>query len=96
LCRSGLEVITPTAADRAEVLRTIYDELCRGVIRDESRTRFQGVIDRLIEDGAEGVILACTEIELLIGPADSAVPVFPTTRLHARAAIDYALGPVLR
>lgn len=87
----GLEVITPNEDDRADVHRVIYDELCRGVIREASRTRYRAVIDGLVADGAEGVILACTEIELLIGQGDSPVPVFPTTRLHARAAVDYAL-----
>jgi aspartate racemase len=91
LAGRGLDVLIPSGEDRADVHRIIYDELCRGVIRDESRTRYRAIIDRLAEDGAEGVILACTEIELLVGQSDSPVPVFPTTRLHARAAVDRAL-----
>ena len=67
------------------VHRVIYEELCVGVVRAESRAAYQDVIGRLVADGAEGIILGCTEIELLIGPEDSPVPVFPTTRLHAEA-----------
>jgi aspartate racemase len=87
----GLTVLVPDADDRAAVHRIIYDELCRGVIRDESRQLYRQAIDRLVAAGAEGIILGCTEIELLIGPADSPVPVFPTTRLHVEAAVTAAL-----
>ncbi len=90
----GLRVLVPDAADRAAVHRIIYDELCRGVVREESQTVYRQVIDRLVAAGAQGVILGCTEIELLIGPADSPVPVFPTTRLHVEAAVDAALSDV--
>jgi aspartate racemase len=68
-----------------------HGELVRGEIRDESRTAYQGVIERLVDRGAQGVILGCTEIELLIGPEDCSVPVCPSTRLHAQAAVDFAL-----
>jgi aspartate racemase len=88
----GLEVLTPPPDDRAEIHRIIYDELCLGVIREESREIGRGVIKRLAEAGAEGVVLGCTEIELLIGAEDSPVPVFATTRLHAAAAVDAALS----
>jgi len=91
LARHGLRVLVPAADDRAEVHRVIYEELCVGDVRDESRGRYRDVIARLVEAGAEGVVLACTEIELLIAPADSPVPVFPTTRLHVQAAVDAAL-----
>jgi aspartate racemase len=91
LAQHGLRVLVPPADDRAEVHRVIYEELCLGDVRDESRGRYRDVIARLVEAGAEGVVLACTEIELLIGPADSPVPVFPTTRLHVQAAVDAAL-----
>ena len=64
----------------------IYDELCLGVVRRESRAAYVAVIDRLAGAGAEGVVLGCTEIELLIGPDDVDLPVFPTTRLHVEAA----------
>lgn len=87
----GLEVLTPGKADRKTVHRIIYEELVAGVIRPESRTAYRGVIARLIEDGAEGIILGCTEIMLLVGPEDSEVPLFDTTTLHARAAVRLAL-----
>ena len=69
----------------------IYEELCLGIVRDESRTAYQKVIKDLVAAGAEGIILGCTEIELLIGPGHSPVPVFPTARIHAQAAVDAAL-----
>ena len=81
----------PDAADRADVHRIIFDELVRGVVSDASRDVYGGVIERLVAEGAEGVVLGCTEIELLIGPADSPVLLFPTTRIHAAAAVDAAL-----
>lgn len=92
LAGHGLEVLTPDAEGRALVHRVIYDELCLGVVQDESRARYQDVIGELVGAGAEGVVLGCTEIELLIGPGDSPVPVFPTTTLHARAAVEAALA----
>ncbi|MFJ3103218.1 aspartate/glutamate racemase family protein [Streptomyces sp. NPDC086835] len=92
LAGHGLEVLTPDAEGRALVHRVIYDELCLGVVRDESRVRYQKVIGELVDAGVEGVVLGCTEIELLIGPGDSPVPVFPTTRLHALAAVEAALA----
>jgi aspartate racemase len=88
----GLSVLVPEAADRAEVHRIIYDELCLGVIREESRQIYREIIRRLVEAGAQGVVLGCTEIELLVAAADSPVPVFPTTRLHVQAAVDAALA----
>lgn len=92
LAGHGLEVVVPGAADRALVHRVIYEELCLGVVREHSRAEYRGVIERLVENGCAGVILGCTEIELLIGPDDSPVPIFATTRLHAEAAVDLALG----
>jgi aspartate racemase len=88
----GLEVCVPDAEGRALVHRVIYQELCRGQVRDDSRRAYRQIIDGLVAAGAQGVILGCTEIELLIGPADSPVPVFPTATLHARAAVDAALA----
>ena len=73
--------------------RVIYEELRRGIIDETSRRRFQEVIGRLVDAGASGVILGCTEIELLVDQGDSPVPVFPTTRIHASAAVDAALAP---
>jgi amino-acid racemase len=91
--RHGLQVIVPNPADRATAHHIIYDELCRGIIRDDSRQHYRDIIGRLISSGAEGVILGCTEIELLISAADVTVPVFPTTQLHADAAVTHALKP---
>lgn len=85
----GVEVVTPDADDRREVSRIIYEELCHNVVRDESRGVYREVIGRMA--GLQGVILGCTEVELLIGADDVAVPVFPTTLLHAQAAVDFAL-----
>ncbi|MFB6622250.1 aspartate/glutamate racemase family protein [Streptomyces sp. NPDC056374] len=87
----GLDVQVPDADGRALVHHVIYDELCRGIVREESRAAYQKVITDLVAAGAEGIILGCTEIELLIGPEDSPVPIFPTARLHAKAAVDAAL-----
>jgi aspartate racemase len=69
----------------------IYDELVLGIVREESRAAYRRIIAALADRGAQGVILGCTEIELLVGPDDSPVPVFATTRLHAAAALDLAL-----
>ena len=88
----GLDVFVPEAPDRADVHRIIYEELCLGIVRDESRQLYREVVDRLVARGAEGVILGCTEIELLIGPDDVDVPVFPTTALHVEAAVAAALA----
>ncbi|GIG64451.1 aspartate racemase [Phytomonospora endophytica] len=88
----GPTVLVPGEDDQRVVHEVIYDELCLGVVREESRVAYREVIARLVERGAEGVILGCTEIELLVGPSDSPVPVFPTTRLHCEAAIELALA----
>lgn len=93
LAARGLDVIVPDAEGRALVHRVIYEELCLGVVREESRAGYQRVIGDLVREGAEGVILGCTEIELLIGQEHSPVPVYPTTRLHAEAAVRAALEP---
>ena len=87
-----LDVLVPGADDRALVHRVIYDELCRGEVRDVSRTAYSAVIDRLRAQGAEAVILGCTEIMLLVKPEDSAVPLFDTTGIHAEAAVERALS----
>ncbi|WP_369137846.1 aspartate/glutamate racemase family protein [Modestobacter versicolor] len=91
LAAAGLEVLVPGPDDRAEVHRVVYEELCLGVVRPASRAAYQQVVARLVAAGAEGVVLGCTEIELLLGPGDVPVPVFPTTRLHAEAAVAEAL-----
>ena len=87
----GFEVLVPEPDDRALVHRIIYDELVAGQIHEASRAAYREVIARLVEAGAEGVILGCTEIMLLIGPQDSAVPLFDTTQLHAEAAVRLAI-----
>jgi len=92
LATHGIEVIVPSAADRTVVHRIIYEELCLGVVREESRETHRRIIDRLVAAGAEGVVLGCTELELLVRAADAPVPVFPTTRLHAAAAVSQALA----
>jgi aspartate racemase len=91
--RHGLHVIVPEPGDRALVHRVIYDELCVGVVRDDSREEYRRVMARLVERGAEAILLGCTEIELLVGPEDASVPTFDTTRLHAERAVDLALEP---
>lgn len=92
LTSHGLRVLIPPPDDRAEVHRIIYDELCLGVVREESRQAYRDAIVRLVQAGAEGVVLGCTEIELLISNTDSPVPVFPTTLLHVEAAVDASLA----
>lgn len=90
---AGLEVRVPGEEGRELVHRVVYDELCLGVVREESRHRYREVIADLVADGAQGVVLGCTEIELLVGPGDSPVPLFPTARIHALAAVEAALAP---
>ena len=92
LAGHGLTVLTPSAEDRAIVHRIIYDELCVGIISDESRREYQRIMSGLVAAGAQGIILGCTEIELLIRPMDATVPVFPTTRIHVEAAVTAALA----
>ena len=90
--RHGIQVLVPDEADRQLVHRVIYEELCLGTVREESRQAYREVIARLVAQGAQAVILGCTEIGLLVGDADARVPLFDTTLLHARAAADQALG----
>ena len=91
--RNGLAVIVPEADERAEIHRVIYDELCLGAIRDASRETFRTIMANLVARGAEGLILGCTEIGLLVGADDTTVPVFDTARIHAEDAVDWALSP---
>ncbi len=88
----GLDVRVPDAPDRTIVHDVIFEELVRGDVREESRRRFVEIIERMVEDGAQGVIAGCTEIELLVRPEDVPCPYFPTTSLHAEAAVDAALA----
>jgi aspartate racemase len=87
-----LDVLIPDDADRGVVHKIIYDELCMGLVRDVSRAEYRRIIQRLVDQGAQGVILGCTEISMLVGPSDSPVPLFDTTSLHARKAAERALG----
>jgi aspartate racemase len=87
----GLEVITPDKADRDIVHRVIYNELCQGKIEASSKAEYVRIMAELVKQGAEGIILGCTEIMLLVGQADSPVPVFDTTTIHAVVAVDFAL-----
>ena len=87
----GLDVLVPNEADREIVHRVIYDELVQGKIVDISRNEYKRIMESLIEQGAEGIILGCTEIELLIKDNDSNKPLFPTTKIHAIAAVEQAL-----
>lgn len=91
--RHGLRVLVPDESDREVVHRVIYEELCLGRIQSESRSAFLRIIDTLVANGAECIILGCTEIALLIGPEDTTAPLFDTTALHASAAADWALRP---
>ena len=88
----GLDVIVPEPIERDDVHRVIYDELCLGLTRAESKARYVEIIEQLIAHGAQGIILGCTEIGLLVQQADSRVPLFDTTRLHAEAAVEFALA----
>ena len=88
----GLEVIVPDDADRALVHRVIYEELCVGTIEPASREAYREVMARLAHAGAQGIILGCTEISLLVGVEDASVPLFDTTALHANAAAEAALS----
>ncbi|MEY4530494.1 MAG: hypothetical protein RLZZ156_1215 [Deinococcota bacterium] len=87
----GLEVLTPPKPDRDLVHRVIYDELCAGLVKPESKLEYVRIMQDLVEAGAKGIILGCTEIMLLVGQSDSSVPVFDTTTLHGLAAVDFAL-----
>jgi len=90
--RHGLDVLVPQAEDRATVHRIIYEELVDGRVEPASREAYRRVIARLVDRGAEGIILGCTESMLLVRPEDSAVPLFDTTTLHAEAAVAMALA----
>jgi len=88
----GLQVVVPNAQDRDIVHRIIYEELCLGVVLPGSRGEYQRIMASLASQGAEAIILGCTEISLLVSQKDSAVPLFDTTAIHARAAAEEALA----
>ena len=92
LIDADLQILIPDTDARAEVHRIIYDELCQGQLLASSRQYYKQVIEDLAKQGAEGVILGCTEIGLLISQADSSIPVFDTTAIHAAAAVEFLLG----
>jgi aspartate racemase len=92
LARKGITILVPDKEDREYVNTVIYDELVAGQIRDESRSGFVAIINELAERGAEGVILGCTEIPLLVGEEDAGMPLFDTTVIHAEAALNYAIA----
>ena len=89
--KHGLEVIIPKEQQRRTIHRVIYDELCLGKIERRSKEEYRSIMENLIGRGADGIILGCTEIGLLVGNEDSEVPLFDTTRIHAEAAVEYAL-----
>jgi aspartate racemase len=88
----GLEVLIPGAEERQQVHDILYSELCMGEIKERSKEKFRDVIHNLVDLGAQGVILGCTEIPLIVSQDDYAIPLFDTTMLHARAAVDFALA----
>jgi aspartate racemase len=88
----GLDVLVPSQPERDEVHRIIYDELCLGQVNDVSREAYRRVMGQLVSEGAQGIILGCTEIGLLVSEKDSPVPLFDTTALHAQAAVDWMLA----
>lgn len=90
---AGLAPMIPGPEDRAETHRIIFDELCRGVVREESRRAYEWIAARLIEAGADCLILGCTEVGLLLDDSNVPAPVFDTTQIHADAALDAALAP---
>lgn len=90
--KHGLEVMIPEETDRQMIHQVIYYELCDGRLQEESRKKFRTVIEKMAAGGAQGVILGCTEIGLLVKEKDSPLPVFDTTIIHAEAAVEYALS----
>jgi aspartate racemase len=90
--RHGLQVLVPDKPDRDTVHDIIYGELCRGIVRPASRDAYRRIIAGLAAQGAQAIILGCTEISMLVGAADADLPLFDTTAIHARAAADFALG----
>jgi aspartate racemase len=89
--KHGLNVLVPGEAERQIIHEVIYQELCMGVVKESSREKFSRVISNLADVGAQGVILGCTEIENLVRPQDSVLPIFATTKIHAEAAVNLAI-----
>jgi aspartate racemase len=91
LDRYGIDVVVPKERDRIELHRIIYDELCLGVVNPKSKTAFLAMIEDFRGEGADGVILGCTELGMLLTQAEMDIPVFDTALIHVRAAVDFAL-----
>jgi aspartate racemase len=91
LRQQGLQVLLPASEDRDTVHRIIFEELCLGQVKDDSRLHYRRILATLVEQGAQVIILGCTEITLLVGAADASVPLFDTTAIHASAAVELAL-----
>lgn len=94
LRKAGLDPVIPGKADRDEIHRVIYEELCRDVIRQESRFAYEAIAQRLVDSGADCLILGCTEVGMLLGEDNVSAPVFDTTRIHCIAALHHALGRI--
>lgn len=92
LNQRGIQCVVPDAAARDEIHRIIFEELCRGEFKDSSRRTLQAVCAELAERGAQGIVLGCTELPLILGSADLSLPLLDTTALHALAAVDFALA----
>jgi aspartate racemase len=92
LTEAGIDSITPNDTDRAFIHQTLMDELGKGILLPETKTRYLQIIESLVKQGAEGIILGCTEIPLLIKPDDTDVIQFDTTQIHSAAAVEFALG----
>ena len=92
LRQQGLQVLLPEREDRDTVHRVIFEELCLGQTLEVSRQHYRRIMDKLVEQGAQAIILGCTEITLLVGTDDATVPLFDTTALHARAAAEHSMG----
>ncbi len=92
--QAGIEVLVPNEAERNDIHRIIYEELCRGQVLPGSRDNYLATIDSLAHRGAQAVILGCTEIGLLVRPSDTSVPLYDTTEIHADAAVRLALGEI--
>jgi len=91
ITKHGLEVVLPSREDRQVVHRIIYEELCQGIVAESSRVEYVRIMERMREEGAQGAILGCTEIGLLVGQKDVDLPLFDTTVIHAEWAADWAL-----
>ena len=89
----GLKVMVPDSKEQEVINRVIYEELCRGKIVPSSKKAYIEIMDRLVDQGAKGIILGCTEIGLLVNQADNPMPMFDTAKIHAEAAVEFALKP---